>query len=177
MSRGLASSTDTRVGSSCTANVRVLALTGILTGHATSACSTRRSSRSRLTLGCAIELSLGLLQALGNRISGLSGAINSALRWRLAGHSRREKGGHRAGASSRSPPMTAFLAAAVTHAWPLLILGFLLFLGLSLLSKPGVSGDPGGIGEDGTKKGADSLSGSSSSTPYPGAVMAFVAGV
>src|SRR5207245_6913676 len=133
MSRGIGSLYRYSSGLLMHGNVRVLALTGLLTGAYVSMLNTALQPFA-VSLGLGLT-SLGFMQALGNRVGGFSGAIIQPFAGRLADtHGRRKVivGGSLVSISS----MASFLAAALAHAWPLLIPGFLL-LGFSLLGRPG----------------------------------------
>src|SRR2546427_2649329 len=127
-----------------------------------------------LSLGLGFT-SLGLLQASGNRLGGFSGAIIQHFAGRLADIYGRRKvviGGSLVSISS----MSSFLAAAVTHAWPLLIPGFLL-LGFSLLSSPASQAIVAESVKMEPRKMGIVFSWVFFFNSIPGAVMAFVAGV
>src|SRR2546428_12843652 len=118
MSRGIGSLYRYSSGLLMHGNVRVLALTGLLTGTYVSMLTTALQPFA-LSLGLGLT-SLGFMQALVYRVCGFSGAIIHPSAGRLADtHGRREiiAGGGLISISS----LASFLAAAVTHAWPLLM--------------------------------------------------------
>src|SRR3989454_716284 len=173
MSRGIGSLYRYSSGLLMHGNVRVLALTGLLTGTYVSMLNTALQPFA-LSLGLGLT-SLGVMQALGNRIGGFSGAIIQPFAGRLADiHGRRKVviGGSLVLISS----MSSFLAAAVTHAWPLLIPGFLL-LGFSLLSSPASQAILAESVKMEQRKMRIVFSWVFFFNSIPGAVMAFVAGV
>lgn len=173
MSRGIGSLYRYSSGLLMHGNVRVLALTGLLTGTYVSMLNTALQPFA-LSLGLGLT-SLGLMQALGNRLGGFSGAIIQPFAGRLADiHGRRKVviGGSLVSISS----MASFLAAAVTHAWPLLIPGF-LFLGFSLLSSPASQAIVAESVKMEPRKMGIVFSWVFFFNSIPGAVMAFVAGV
>ena len=154
-------------------NVRVLALTGLLTGTYVSMLNTALQPFA-LSLGLGLT-SLGLLQASGNRLGGFSGAIIQPFAGRLADIYGRRKvviGGSLVSISS----MSSFLAAAITHYWPLLVPGFLL-LGFSLLSSPASQAIVAESVKLEPRKMGIVFSWVFFFNSIPGAVMAFVAGV
>src|SRR5205807_7557757 len=154
-------------------NVRVLALTGLLTGTYVSMLNTALQPFA-LSLGLGLT-SLGLLQASGNRLGGFSGAIIQPFAGRLADIYGRRKvviGGSLVSISS----MSSFLAAAITHYWPLLVPGFLL-LGFSLLSSPASQAIVAESVKMEPRKMGIVFSWVFFFNSIPGAVMAFVAGV
>src|SRR2546422_424209 len=154
-------------------NVRVLALTGLLTGTYVSMLNTALQPFA-VSLGLGLT-SLGFMQALGNRVGGFSGAIIQPFAGRLADtHGRRKVivGGSLVSISS----MASFLAAAITNAWPLLIPGFLL-LGFSLLSSPASQAILAESVRMEPRKMRIVFSWVFFFNSIPGAVMAFVAGV
>jgi MFS family permease len=112
-------------------NVRVLAVASMLTGTYVSMLNATLQQFTSLALGVA---GLGLLQALGNRIGGLSGSLIQPFAGRLS-----DSYGRRvvvmAGSLVSISSMTAFLAAAVTRI-PLLLVPGYVFFGLSLLGSP-----------------------------------------
>src|SRR3989441_8472966 len=171
MSRGIGSLHRYSSGLLMHGNVRVLALTGLLTGTYVSMLNTALQPFA-LSLGLGLT-SLGFMQAWGNRIGGFSGAIIQPFAGRLADiHGRRKVviGGSLVLISS----MSSFLAAAVTHAWPLLIPGFLL-LGFSLLSSPASQAILAESVEMEPRKMGIVFSWVFFFNSIPGAVMAFVA--
>src|SRR5712692_7770260 len=173
MSRGIGSLHRYSSGLLMHGNVRVLALTGLLTGTYVSMLNTALQPFA-LSLGLGLT-SLGLMQALGNRVGGFSGAIIQPFAGRLADiHGRRKVviGGSLVSICS----MASFLAAAVTHAWPLLIPGFLL-LGLSLLSSPASQAILAESVKMEPRKMRIVFSWVFFFNSIPGPVMAFVAGV
>ncbi|TLY13405.1 MAG: MFS transporter [Thaumarchaeota archaeon] len=173
MSRGIGSLYRYSSGLLMQGNVRVLALTGLLTGTYVSMLNTALQPFA-LSLGFGLT-SLGFMQALGNRVGGFSGAIIQPFAGRLADtHGRRQIiiGGSLVSISS----MVSFLAAAVTHAWPLLIPGFLL-LGFSLLSSPASQAILAESVKMEPRKMGIVFSWVFFFNSIPGAVMAFVAGV
>ena len=173
MSRGIGSLYRYSSGLLMHGNVRVLALTGLLTGTYVSMLNTALQPFA-LSLGLGLT-SLGFMQALGNRVGGFSGAIIQPFAGRLAdAHGRRQIiiGGSLVSISS----MASFLAAAVTHAWPLLIPGFLL-LGFSLLSSPASQAILAESVKMEPRKMGIVFSWVFFFNSIPGAVMAFVAGV
>src|SRR2546425_833487 len=173
MSRGIGSLHRYSSGLLMHGNVRVLALTGLLTGTYVSMLNTALQPFA-LSLGLGLT-SLGFMQALGNRVGGFSGAIIQPFAGRLADtHGRREIiiGGSLVSISS----MASFLAAAVTHAWPLLIPGFLL-LGFSLLSSPASQAILAESVKMEQRKMRIVFSWVFFFNSIPGALMAFVAGV
>ena len=116
MSRGIGSLYRYSSGLLMHGNVRVLALTGLLTGTYVSMLNTALQPFA-VSLGLGLT-SLGFMQALGNRVGGFSGAIIQPFAGRLADtHGRRKVivGGSLVSISS----MASFLAAAITNAWPL----------------------------------------------------------
>ena len=173
MSRGIGSLYRYSSGLLMHGNVRVLALTGLLTGTYVSMLNTALQPFA-VSLGLGLT-SLGFMQALGNRVGGFSGAIIQPFAGRLADtHGRRQIiiGGSLVSISS----MASFLAAAVTHAWPLLIPGFLL-LGFSLLSSPASQAILAESVKMEPRKMGIVFSWVFFFNSIPGAVMAFVAGV
>jgi DHA1 family multidrug resistance protein-like MFS transporter len=173
MSRGIGGLYRYSSGLLMHGNVRVLALTGLLTGTYVSMLNTALQPFA-LSLGLGLT-SLGFMQALGNRVGGFSGAIIQPFAGRLADiHGRRKVviGGSLVSISS----MAAFLAAAVTHSWPLLIPGFLL-LGFSLLSSPASQAILAESVKMEPRKMRIVFSWVFFFNSIPGAVMAFVAGV
>src|SRR3989441_5516515 len=173
MSRGIGSLYRYSSGLLMHGNVRVLALTGLLTGTYVSMLNTALQPFA-LSLGLGLT-SLGFMQALGNRVGGFSGAIIQPFAGRLADtHGRRQIiiGGSLVSISS----MASFLAAAVTHAWPLLIPGFLL-LGFSLLSSPASQAILAESVKMEPRKMGIVFSWVFFFNSIPGALMAFVAGV
>src|SRR5207245_1783073 len=173
MSRGIGSLYRYSSGLLMHGNVRVLAWTGLLTGTYVSMLNTALQPFA-LSLGLGLT-SLGFMQALGSRVGGFSGAIIQPFAGRLADtHGRREIiiGGSLVSISS----MASFLAAALTHAWPLLIPGFLL-LGFSLLSSPASQAILAESVKMESRKMGIVFSWVFFFNSIPGAVMAFVAGV
>src|SRR3989442_6178980 len=143
MSRGIGSLYRYSSGLLMHGNVRVLALTGLLTGTYVSMLNTALQPFA-LSLGLGLT-SLGFMQALGNRVGGFSGAIIQPFAGRLADtHGRREIiiGGSLVSISS----IASFFAAAGTPAPPLLLPRFLL-LGFSPLSSPASPAMPSGAGK------------------------------
>src|SRR2546428_10853999 len=89
MSRGIGSLYRYSSGLLMHGNVRVLALTGLLTGTYVSMLNTALQPFA-LSLGLGLT-SLGFMQALGNRVGGFSGAIIQPFAGRLADtHGRRK---------------------------------------------------------------------------------------
>src|SRR5206468_12114578 len=89
MSRGIGTLYRYSSGLLMHGNVRVLALTGLLTGTYVSMLNTALQPFA-LSLGLGLT-SLGFMQALGNRVGGFSGAIIQLFAGRLAGaHGRRQ---------------------------------------------------------------------------------------
>src|SRR2546422_9991227 len=132
MSRGIGSLHRYSSGLLMHGNVRVLALTGLLTGTYVSMLNTALQPFA-LSLGLGLT-SLGFMQALGNRVGGFSGAIIQPYAGRLAdAHGRRQIiiGGGLVSIYS----MGSFLSRAVTDAWPLRVPRFFL-LGFHLLRRP-----------------------------------------
>ncbi|TLX93657.1 MAG: MFS transporter [Thaumarchaeota archaeon] len=173
MSRGIGSLYRYSSGLLMHGNVRVLALTGLLTGTYVSMLNTALQPFA-VSLGLGLT-SLGFMQALGNRVGGFSGAIIQPFAGRLADtHGRRKVivGGSLVSISS----MASFLAAAITNAWPLLIPGFLL-LGFSLLSSPASQAILAESVRMEPRKMRIVFSWVFFFNSIPGAVMAFVAGV
>ena len=173
MSRGIGSLYRYSSGLLMHGNVRVLALTGLLTGTYVSMLNTALQPFA-LSLGLGLT-SLGFMQAMGNRVGGFSGAMIQPFAGRLAdAHGRRQIiiGGSLVSISS----MASFLAAALTHAWPLLIPGFLL-LGFSLLSSPASQAILAESVKMEPRKMGIVFSWVFFFNSIPGAVMAFVAGV
>src|SRR2546428_13742216 len=82
MSRGIGSLYRYSSGLLMHGNVRVLALTGLLTGTYVSMLNTALQPFA-LSLGFGLT-SLGFMQALGNRVGGFSGAIIQPFAGRLA---------------------------------------------------------------------------------------------
>src|SRR2546428_12779872 len=82
MSRGIGSLYRYSSGLLMHGNVRVLALTGLLTGTYVSMLNTALQPFA-LSLGLGLT-SLGFMQALGNRVGGFSGAIIQPFAGRLA---------------------------------------------------------------------------------------------
>src|SRR2546426_1609567 len=123
MSRGIGSLYRYSSGLLMHGNVRVLALTGLLTGTYVSMLNTALQPFA-LSLGLGLT-SLGFMQALGNRVGGFSGAIIQPFAGRLADtHGRRQI---IIGGRPRSNfSMASFLSAAAPPASPLLPPGLLL---------------------------------------------------
>src|SRR3989442_5374845 len=96
-------------------NVRVLALTGLLTGTYVSMLNTALQPFA-LSLGLGLT-SLGFMQALGNRVGGFSGAIIQPFAGRLADTHGRRKVVIGGGLVSISP-IAPFFAAAFAHLLP-----------------------------------------------------------
>src|SRR2546430_5527030 len=112
MSRGIGTLYRYSSGLLMHGNVRVLALTGLLTGTYVSMLNTALQPFA-LSLGLGLT-SLGFMQALGNRVGGFSGAIIQPFAGRLADtHGRRKVviGGRLVSLSS----MGSFLSGGLTH--------------------------------------------------------------
>src|SRR3989442_15301852 len=121
MSRGIGSLYRCSSGLLMQRNVRVLALTGLLTGTYVSMLNTALQPFA-LSLGFGLT-SLGFMQALGNRVGGFSGAIIQPFAGRLADtHGRRQVviGGQLFSISS----MASFFASGVAPPRAPLISGF-----------------------------------------------------
>ncbi len=154
-------------------NVRILAVASMLTGTYISMLNTTLQQFT-LSLGLGVA-GLGLLQALGNRIGGLSGSLVQPFAGRLA-----DVYGRRvllmAGSLVSISSMISFLAAALTHL-PLLLVPGYVFFGLSLLSSPASQALVAESVDLEPKKMAVAFSTVFFFNSMPGAVMAFAAGL
>src|SRR2546425_9393163 len=140
MSRGIGSLHRYSSGLLMHGQVRVLALTGLLTGTYVSMLNTALQPFA-LSLGLGLT-SLGFMQALGNRVGGFSGAIIQPFAGRLADtHGRRKVviGGSPVSISSMGP----FFVPALPPRRAPLIPG-VLFLGVFVLVRPALFADPAG---------------------------------
>ncbi len=154
-------------------NVRVLVLAGLVTGTYVSMLNTTLQPFT-LSLGLGLT-ELGILQALGSRLGGLSGSLVQP----FAGHFSDVQGRRVVvilGSATTIFSMLFFFISATTHSWVPLLLGYLLF-GLSLLSSPASTAIIAeSVNLEPEKMGA-AFSAVFFFNQIPGVIMAFVAGV
>jgi len=133
LSKGLRSISTLSKGLLLHGNIKVLALTSLVTGVYVSMLNTILQPFVILGLGFSLPV-LGVLQSVGSRPSGLASSIVQP----FAGHLSDIVGRKPlivAGSAMAICSMVSFLAAALTQSFIYLALGYFLF-GLSLLSSP-----------------------------------------